>query len=452
MSRLYRMRSIDCCACCVAAMLSLTAITAAQSPGGQPATSPAGRGVIGEAEVNANDVYVRSGPSMNHYTICKLAAGTRVSVLAERGVWYEIAPPPGTFSLISGQYVDTVDNKTGVINGNNVRVRAGSQINDNKYTVQTKLSKGAEVEILGENPDGFLRIKPPSNATVWISRDYVELISGHVQHAARETQAPANIADTPVPTTPQPRSETVPSADAKATAPATSEATSARSAGGSPSPVSVKEVTPESPLAELPPTTSRSELTELDEATRTEIAKPVLERQYAPLIARYQAIAANDSDGFASQYASERLRQVNDLQALQATIKRMNKLDAQAEFIRREHRADRAKMYKGMDEAPVALDAVGEVRTSATFAEGSGPERFRLVDPTVPGGRTVGYLEVPSGSTIELGDYVGRYVGIRASSKKLMTGGIDPVPVFVVTELVPMERPATKTETAANIG
>ena len=124
------------------------------------------RPVIAEGEVNDDNVYVRSGDSLNHYTICKLNAGRRVKIVAERGEWYEILPPTEAFSLISGDYVDSADGTHGVVNGNNVRVRTGSMLNDNKYTVQLLLSKGAEVTILEKKPDGFLKIKPPPGATV----------------------------------------------------------------------------------------------------------------------------------------------------------------------------------------------------------------------------------------------------------------------------------------------
>ena len=99
------------------------------------AQRPEGRAAR-QGEITANDVYVRSGPSLNHYPVCKLDAGSRVTILGEgEGEWYEIRPPTGTFSLISADYVDTPNDKTGVVNGNNVRVRTGSLLNDNKYTV-----------------------------------------------------------------------------------------------------------------------------------------------------------------------------------------------------------------------------------------------------------------------------------------------------------------------------
>ena len=36
-----------------------------------------------QGEVTGNDVYVRSGPSLNHYPVCKLNAGTRIAVVGE---------------------------------------------------------------------------------------------------------------------------------------------------------------------------------------------------------------------------------------------------------------------------------------------------------------------------------------------------------------------------------
>ncbi len=70
-----------------------------------------GRAPIWQGEVTGNDVYVRSGPSANHYPVCKLNAGVRVTILSQTGDWYEIQPPAGVFSFIHGDYVDTADNR-----------------------------------------------------------------------------------------------------------------------------------------------------------------------------------------------------------------------------------------------------------------------------------------------------------------------------------------------------
>ena len=39
-------------------------------------------------------------------------------------------------------------------------------------------------------------------------------------------------------------------------------------------------------------------------------------------------------------------------------------------------------------------------------------------------------------------DYLGRYVCVRAAEKRLLAGGVNPVPIYVVSELVILEPPA----------
>jgi hypothetical protein len=411
MSRSYEVRSVVSRVALAASALLLGAPALGQAP-----EEPARR----LAEVTANDVYVRSGASLNYYPISKLRAGDRVTVLGEEGNWYEIIPPEGAFSLISGQYVDTVDNKFGVVNGNNVRVRAGSQLNNSKYTVQTMLSKGAEVQIIGENPDGFLRIKPPKGATLWISRDYVELVPDELVRLERETGAPVEMTD--------------------------AETEKAGSGADQPPQENEQAATDEtarpSPLAALPPTPRRKQLEEIDAATRAELAKPILERKLNPLAERYRLIMEQDEDEFARRYARHRVRQLDDMLGLTNTIRKMRELDEQAESLRRQHRTARAEMYETMPPAPVGLDARGELRVSALYPPGASPRRYRLVDPTTPNARTIGYVEIPLDSTLKVEDYLGRFVGVRAGEKRLLAGGVSPVPIYVVSELVILEPPA----------
>ena len=415
MSRPYQIRSVAPCFLLTAFALVL---------GGRAVGGPDDPPTRGVGEVTGNDVYVRSGGSLNHYPVCKLKAGDRVTIVSERGNWYEILPPEGVFSLISGEYVDTVDNKDGVVNGNNVRVRAGSLLNNNKYTVQTMLSKGAEVEIVGESPDGFLRIKPPKGATLWVTCDYVELVPDELIKLERETGAPIEMKE----------------AEPEGPDQVADKAAQDRA-------MAEVEATPSSPLEVVPPTPQRKELEQIDTVTRAELARPILERQLEPLAQRYRAIAEQDQDGFARRYARKRLEQISNMLALTNTIRRMRTLDERAESLRREHRSARAEMYEVMPPAPVGLDARGELRVSAAYPGGSTPRLYRLVDPGTPNGRTVGYVEVPSGSTLKVEDFLGRYVGVRASKKRLLTGGVDPVPIYVVSEIVPLASPAAKSET-----
>jgi SH3-like domain-containing protein len=125
--------------------------------------------------VRARDVYLRSGPARNYYPTGKVHTGETLVVVGEKIGWLEVRPPAGQFSWIDKSFVriDPTAPAKGVVSGDNVRVRAGSLIlPSSRDTVQTKLNRGAVVEILGE-ADGFLKIRPPERATVWITGDFV---------------------------------------------------------------------------------------------------------------------------------------------------------------------------------------------------------------------------------------------------------------------------------------
>ena len=391
--------------------------------GGQTPPGP----TLGQGEVTANDVYVRSGPSTNHYTVCKLDAGQRVTLLGDQGDWYRIRPPASTFSLISGDYVDTTDHKTGIVNGDNVRVRAGSLLNDNKYTVQKHLSKGAEVTILGREPDGFLRIDPPAGTSLWISRKYVEPVPDLL--LALETGAGAGATDV------------------------------SRRPDGSPTTSSIAHSTNAKPvelsasvLAGIERTPLRVKLEQLDSAAREELAKPVAERQFGPLIEQLRPVAQQDDDELAQRYAGVRLEQLTDMAKLVETVTALRKLGDEADATRRRFLNGRAKIRETLPPIPMGLDVQGELRRSALYPAGSLPNRYRLIDTSDSMERTIGYVEVPPGSNIVIDDFLGRYVGVRASTTRLQAGGVNPVPIFVVGELVDLQAPATTSESSDSDG
>jgi len=372
------------------------------------------RPVTGEGEITANDVYVRSGDSVNHYTISKLKAGDRVSVVSERGEWYEILPPEGTFSLVSGDFIDTADNQSGIINGDNVRVRAGSLLNENKYTVQTLLAKGTTVSILGRNPDGFVRIKPPAGATLWVNRSYVQLRS-------RDATPPIHDSGGASPSQADAVSEVAPAVT-------TSAAESAKK-------LAVPMTGPAS-------TTWRRQLEEIDVAARAELAKPLSARNFDPFVARYQPIANQTEDDFARQYALARIEQVKDMGDFTRAVERVRKLDDLAESKRQEFLAARGMIPEFVPtQTPTGIEIQGELRVSALYPVGSPVRRFRLIDPTSESDRTIGYVEIPSESGLSGEAYLGRYVGVRASAQRIQTGGVNPVPIYIARELVLLEPP-----------
>jgi len=397
--------------------------------------------VIGQGEVTTDDLYVRSGPSLNHYTVAKLNAGDRVNIVGESGDWYEIVPPPGTFSLMSADYVDSADGRHGVVSGDNVRVRAGSLLNKNKYTVQMKVSKGVEVEIVGREPDGFLRIRPPKGATVWVSRQYLEYVPN--ERLRQEGMKPPSAVTGMEPATTRTEPGSTPEGD-------TTVAASSPKPDGQPGPEAVgsaettASASQRSPFAAYEPTTERRELEELDTEVRSELAKPAVERRLKPFIARYQKVAKGSEDDFARRYAQARVNQLTDMDELLETVRNVRGLVDGADQRRREYLEERAKIRTAMPPARSGLDARGELRVSAVHPPGTWPRRYRLVNATAKPERTVGYVEIPRESTIDVSNFVGRYIGVRASAKRWQTGGVNPVPIFVARELVLLEPASAK--------
>ena len=398
-----------------------TAFLSATLPAVYAQGEAASRPIIGEAEINANDVYVRSGDSLNHYTIIKLKAGDRVTVVGERGEWYEILPPEGSFSLVSGDYIDTSDEKTGIVNGANVRVRAGSLLNENKYTVQALLNKGAEVTILGRNPDGFLRIKPPPGATLWINKSFAQL-NGDTRPAGT-----AN-ADTTASGT-EPNS---PTSDAVSAQPGTSAAT----------PIAEKPIS--KPVAARTSTTASDaqhrKLSELDTALTKEFAKPVADRNFESFMAQYRTLIAEAGDEFIQQYAQRRLEELQTALEATSSIGHWKKIEEIAEAKRREYRTARAAIPEAAPAGP-SIEAKGELRISALFPPGGTPERYRLVDPSTAGERTTAYVEIPAGSNIRVNDFLNKFVGVRALERRVQSGGVNPIPIYIADDLVLLEPP-----------
>jgi uncharacterized protein YgiM (DUF1202 family) len=396
-----------------------------------------------QGEVNGNDVYVRSGPSTNHYPILKLSAGKRVSIVGESGEWYEIVPPEGTFSYISGEYVDTADDKSGVVNGNNVRVRAGSRLPEFsalKYVVQTKLSKGAEVSILGRDADGFLRINPPAGTTTWINRAFVSSPTARADGAA--APGGSTVADGKVVESTKPIEKTA----APVPMDSNSNAPSEPQAIADTKPDASDMIRPlpdqqDSVLTTLPPSKERDDLIEIDKLSRVELGKPIEQRQLKPLIKRYQVIAEQEEDSLARQYASARVRQLSYMTDLLDSVIKIRSIDGEAQLNRRAFLEGRAKIRETLPPIPQGMDVKGELRISSLYPPGTVPRRYRLVDTTGASERTLGYVEIPSDAGIDATSHVGQYVGVRASAKRLQTGGVNPVPIYIAAEIINLQPP-----------
>ncbi len=348
-----------------------------------------------EGVVTGTNVNVRSGNGTNYYPVTRVHAGRRVTVLGEEYGWLKIEPPAGCYSLVDVGFVDTGDNKTGTVNADDVRVRAGSELSSKKYAVQdaAQLSRGAKVTILGEDKEaGFYKIVPPKGALLWIHKDFVRSAAGGPAPAVRK-RPNANAAAKVVTTR----------AVARKGPPARGRASVPKHAA----------------LRQLPPSPGRDELDRIEGDLAKERTKPIDLRDLSPMADRLEQVAQTAQDRIAKIYAGQRAKQLRSWMALVGDLKTVRKTSDEVMVNRKPWRVSARP-------APLEeqFDVEGELRVSQVFDSKALPRRYRLVDPTKRPARTVAYLELPPESQVDIGRYVGEYVRVRAADRtQLATAG-----------------------------
>ena len=320
-----------------------------------------------DAVITGDDVYIRSGPGTNFYHCGKFKKGDRVNVVARQFSWSRIAPPAGSFSWISMQYVkiDAANSAVGTVTGDNVRVYAGSDFVKPLYstTLQDKLSTGDRVKLLGEQMDGYYKIAPPPEAYLWVSTNFTR---------------PA-----PPPTEPPPVVSAV-----------------------EPTP-GVEE--PNESVAAAPPPVTPQSATEryraLKERVEAERAKPVDQQDYSSFTKELTAIAKDEGAGSAARYAQFVLQQIQGYELALAVGKEIRLQNEQLEKVKAgilKARTTRLAEVKDLGRFAIT----GELQTYATF----GPGHYRIVDEA---GKMVCYaLPGDSAAKRDLSGLIGRKVGL----------------------------------------
>jgi hypothetical protein len=378
--------------------------------------------------VTGNNVYVRSGPSTNHYVITKHQAGHRVIVVdAERG-WLAIVPPEGTFSIIAKEYIDRDrDPSVGIVNGNRVNVRAAAESTQDAYAMQTQLDRGTEVRILGDHNETYYRIVPPQDAILWINRDFVVPVPGAAvpdlnARAARPPGQPVG-----------PRTTTQPAVATEKKSKDEIKITS------SVPPIRVTAPPIKPGEYEKAIQRDRAELERIETALTREMEKPLFERDLTPLVGRFRTLREQTHDDYTRYYAEARIDQLEDLSETIISVRRAYEVQGGITAQRDRFAAERSKIKTVRLPAQDEPVATGELRTSAVYTSSVGPRRYRLVDPDVDETRTVCYVDIPRDSPIDITRFLGRRVGVFARTKQFRTDSIDPVPILVATDLVLLE-------------
>jgi len=408
--------------------------------------------------VTGDRVNVRSGSDRNYYPVTRLNAGDKVVVVGEEYGWLEILPPEGTYSLIEKTYVTRKgDGNRGTVN-ESVWVRAGSTMSPRRYARQVKLDRGASVTILGESEDGdFYRIVPPKGATLWITGDYVDL-TGRTEAAASpaspdlEPVEPGTLLDEPGAPGTIPEAATTTTRESSTVVTETPEGITRTE--------TIERTQTRTTNEDKFQSQYQIEIKALEAEIAAEAAKPLRDQEYTSILERLETLAAQEEDELTQKYAQARRKQIQQHVDLIDTLKRVETLTSTAIEKANTRQRERARIQAEEAISPDNIVATGEIEVSAIYrGQSNRPQRWRLVEKPDPSQRvrdvetfaprTVAYLELPANSTLDLNDYIGKYVGIRATKRRYIREAIPPIPVYTVEDVVVMEdrRPTGSTAT-----
>ncbi len=138
------------------------------------------------AQVNAPNVYVRSGPGEEYYPTAKLPQGMTVEVFRhDPGGWFAVRPPEDSFSWVRADMVEPIDHRRAIVKHQRVAARVGSAFSDVRDVIQVQLESGEEVLVLeaqrfdtGQGTQVWYRIAPPAGEFRWIFGRFLDPAPG----------------------------------------------------------------------------------------------------------------------------------------------------------------------------------------------------------------------------------------------------------------------------------
>jgi len=119
-------------------------------------------------KINAYDVNLRTGASLNYEIITVMNKGEMLLVERERLDWYGVRYPAGILCWVSRDLVDA----KGFVKRSRVNVRSGPGL---KHKVMAQVDRDDRVKIVKTSPDGkWAGIVPPPGAGLWVYKKYVD--------------------------------------------------------------------------------------------------------------------------------------------------------------------------------------------------------------------------------------------------------------------------------------
>jgi hypothetical protein len=391
-------------------------------------------------EVTGTNVYVRSGPSTNYYPVTRLARGQEVQIIRRKPGWVSIVPPNSTYSLVSKDKVNLLDSgKAGVINDKRVWAFAGSELSPQRYAKQVALENNHQVVIVGELLDHY-KIAPPAGAELWVSADYVRSLNPVTPDPEAAQPEPREITPQPQPEPTETQPQTEPAPRPATVNPVVTPAVALETAE---TPDVVEPTIDEAvPLRITSNAQMQARIDALESQIATQTAQDVLLRDYSAIIEGYKAIAEQNTDILARRFGKYRMIHLTRLTQRAVALRELQKLEDEIRGIRDTFGKERATPQK----APIITrnyDVIGKLVESFAYSSPVGPRRFRIVDSDGATARTVAYIEIEPTSDLDPKRYLGRHVGVRSKSKRLLEGAVDPTVVHIPAEIVILEQSTT---------
>lgn len=350
--------------------------------------------------VNANAVYVRSGPSENAYPVMKLDKGATVKAVGLRFEWLKIQPPDGSFCYVAKAYVNRHgDGSQGKVT-NTLYVRVGSQLNVMKTQIAMKLEPGSDVTIIGEQ-DEYYKIKPPEGTFLYVNHQFVDPVK--VAQSDGTPVPSATEGQTTAPAQAQAPESNNPTAEGPTTAPGVSTAILENATNSANPPSTGPSTNPSTASAE-------EQFDKLETQYAAMIAKPLDQQEIPELQSSYEKLAANASGlpeslrRIAEAKASFLKTRDKDRQEYAAFKKRQDEMAQRNQAMQ----AEREEITQRLRATDIKyFTAVGVLRPSS-LQQGTGGTLYRLTDPA--NGRTVVYIRTDESKITGL---LGQFIGVK---------------------------------------
>ena len=402
-----------------AGTLTIAAPATATAPAPTPTTARVADVVTQPfvASINADKVYVRSGPGSAYYELGQLGKGDLVQVVGTRLGWYQILPPNGTFCMIAKEFVDAdATGGTGTVKVDYVNVRAGTSLAPTRdpSAVLTVVRKGAKLTVIGST-DKYYKIAPPEKAYVYVNPQFV-VRAGGTEYKVPDLHLPPGVAGpgvrtvvaptehsggtveiTPATTEPDTHIGSVATTEPVATAPAATQ---------------TAVIVPPVPAVTFDPTAAQR-FAELNTQTQLELRKPLAQRDLDGLIKEYKALLAREKLPPSVKLGSE--SRIAALEKMATVQKLAKEGTASADMIEEQRKALQAE-YEAAQKAIEAYEnsgpyvAEGELQTSTVVAG-----KYVLVNPATK--RVVAYVD-PVGD-VDVSKLMGQYIGVRGSAQSV---------------------------------